>query len=197
MVDIVIATSNKGKIKEIRDILSDFPFNVIPISALGPMPEVVEDGKTFLENALKKAKIVSETYNVIALADDSGLEVDALGGAPGVYSARYAGEGATDADNNKKLLDAIKNIDESKRTARFRCCVVVYKPDGSYVWADGVCEGIIAEKPRGSKGFGYDPIFYLPELKRTMAELEPEEKNRLSHRFRALLALREKLSNFI
>ncbi len=197
MTNIVIATSNKGKVDEIRDILSDFSFNVIPVSDIGPMPDVVEDGKTFLENALKKAKIVSETYNVIALADDSGLEVDALNGAPGVYSARYAGEQATDSENNKKLLTALKDIPNKDRTARFRCCVVVYKPDGHYVWAEGICEGIIAREPRGDKGFGYDPIFYLPSLKKTMAELNPKEKNRLSHRFKALLSLKEKLFDFI
>jgi len=195
MVDIVIATSNKGKIREIREILSDFPFNVIPISDIGPMPDIVEDGKTFLENALKKAQIVSKTYDVIALADDSGLEVDTLDGAPGVYSARYAGERATDAENNQKLLEALRDKDD--RRARFRCCIVVYKPDGDYIWAEGLCEGIIAKELKGDKGFGYDPIFYLPSLQKTMAELEPEVKNKISHRFKALLALREKIANFI
>ncbi len=196
-MNIVIATSNKGKVKEIENILRGIPVDVLPVTEFGKMPDVDEDAPDFLGNALKKARAVSELYNVVALADDSGLEVDALDGAPGVLSARYAGPDATDALNNNKLLEDMADIPEDKRSARFRCTVVLYHPDGQWISADGVCEGMIALEPKGDNGFGYDPLFFLPDLGKTMAELAPDQKNLLSHRYNALIKLKDKLMDFL
>jgi XTP/dITP diphosphohydrolase len=157
------------------------------------VPDIVEDGHTFLENALKKARILSEYTGKIALADDSGLEVDVLGGEPGLYSARYAGEDATDETNNRKLLAKLAEVPPEKRAATFRCVLVLYHPDGTYKSFEGLWRGRIHDKPIGSGGFGYDPVFFLPDRGMTVAQLPDAVKNRISHRGQALYQLKESL----
>ena len=159
------------------------------------LPEVIEDGQSFFENALKKAKAVSEWTGEAVLADDSGLEVKALGGAPGIFSARYAGNSAEDDDNIKKLLENLKGVPEDKRDGAFRCVLVLYYPDGHYKHFEGSWEGRIAEVPAGTGGFGYDPVFYLPESGVTVAELPREKKNAMSHRAKAFRQLKYYLQN--
>jgi XTP/dITP diphosphohydrolase len=191
---LVIASGNPGKLREFRELLAGLPFDVIAQGDLGiAAPE--ETGTSFLENALLKARYAANAAGAAAIADDSGLEVDALGGAPGIYSARYAGMGANDAANNAKLLDALKAVPPQSRSARYRCLLafVAGDADPAPLTAEGVWEGFIVDSPRGSAGFGYDPHFWLPELRMTAAELEPVEKNRRSHRGKALLLLREQL----
>ena len=158
------------------------------------IPEIEEDGSTFLENALKKAKTVADSTGEAALADDSGIEIDFLGGRPGIYSARYSGPGATDEKNNRKVLSELEGLPLEKRTAAFRCVLVLYCPDGKYKVFEGSWKGLIGYEPRGSLGFGYDPIFIDPKVKKTAAELAPEIKNRLSHRAQAFRKLKEKFS---
>lgn len=188
MIDeIVLATANKGKIREFSGLLEGVFGKIISLNDLETPPDVVEDGETFKENALKKARAIAAYSGLPALADDSGLVVDSLGGKPGIYSARYAGEGATDRDNIAKLLTELSGIED--RNARFVCVLALVSPDGEEITAEGTCEGVILTEPRGEGGFGYDPVFYLPELGKTMAELPPEQKNRLSHRARAAEAL--------
>jgi len=155
------------------------------------VPEVVEDGSTFLENALKKARMVSEHTGEWVIADDSGLEVDYLNGRPGVHSSRYSGPDATDDENNRKLLEALKTVPPEKRGAAFRCVLVLYKPDGTYRSFDGELRGAIARTAAGSEGFGYDPVFYVAEYGKTVAELSPDIKNRISHRARAFNKLKK------
>jgi XTP/dITP diphosphohydrolase len=157
------------------------------------VPETLEDGISFFDNALKKARAVAKYTGETALADDSGLEVDAIGGAPGVYSARYAGPGASDEDNNRKLLENLRDIPAEKRTAAFCCTLVLCRPDGRHHRFEGRWEGRIAEEPRGEGGFGYDPVFFLPEFSMTVAQMSPEMKNRLSHRAKAFRQLRDYL----
>jgi XTP/dITP diphosphohydrolase len=191
---LVIASGNPGKLREFRELLAGLPFDVIAQGDLGiAAPE--ETGTSFLENALLKARHAAGAARAAVIADDSGLEVDALGGAPGIYSARYAGMGAGDAANNAKLLDALKPIPLRMRSARYRCVLVFVAGDAdpAPLIAEGVWEGFIVDSPRGSAGFGYDPHFWLPELKMTAAELDPGEKNRRSHRGTALRLLRERL----
>jgi XTP/dITP diphosphohydrolase len=187
---IVIASGNAGKIREIRRALADLGADLVVREDL---PEVVEDGATFAENARKKAVAVARFSGLWALADDSGLEVDALGGAPGVRSARWSGQGA--AGNNARLLAELAGVPADARTARFRAVVTVAGPDGTFVAeAEGSCEGRIGFELRGSGGFGYDPLFVVPELGRTLAELGPDEKNSVSHRGKALRELRGPLT---
>lgn len=184
---LVLATQNKGKIEEIRRLMEEFPeIQVLTAKELIRVPEIVEDGKTFYENAYKKAMTLAEYTGKLTMADDSGLEVDALEGQPGVLSARFAGEQANDQANNEKLLKLLEGVPEEKRTARFKCVIVLADWEGEVARAEGVCEGIIAKEPAGENGFGYDPLFLIPELGRTMAQLSLEEKNRLSHRGQAL-----------
>ena len=192
---LVIATTNRGKLVELTSLLADLPVDVRGIRELLPdPPTVVEDGETFRENALKKARAAASAARCLALADDSGLEVEALGGQPGVRSARFAGEDATDAQNIEALLAAIAvSRAASPLRARFRCVLAVAAPgaDRDAAWTiEGICEGTIADRPRGRFGFGYDPIFVVAGMQRTMAELEPDEKNAVSHRARALARLR-------
>jgi XTP/dITP diphosphohydrolase len=192
---LVIATSNPGKLREFRELLADLPFDVVGQSELGiAAPE--ETGSSFLENAILKARHASKATGAAAMADDSGLEVDALGGAPGIFSARYAGVGANDAANNAKLLAALNALQQPSRSARYRCVLafVAGESDSAPLTAEGVWEGCIVDSPRGSGGFGYDPYFWLPELNMTAAELIPAEKNRRSHRGTALRAMREQLA---
>ena len=184
---IVLASRNRKKIRELETFLSEISsdINVLSLDDIGFHDEIVEDGRTIAENSRIKA-LVPAKLGYIGVADDSGLEVDALGGEPGVYSARYSGEGATDEKNNRKLLAALENIPDEKRTARFRTVVTCVFPDGREIQVDGVCEGRILREPRGNDGFGYDPLFYYEPLKKTFAELTSDEKNSVSHRGRAM-----------
>lgn len=185
---LILATRNRGKRREIRAILGDLP---LVIRAADEIPEVAETGATFAENAALKARAAAARYDRWALADDSGLEVDALGGEPGVLSARYGAPAArTDADRNAWLLARLAQLPREPRTARFRAAVAIAAPDGRLWLTEGLCEGVIASHPRGAGGFGYDPLFYLPEFGKTMAELPAGLKNRVSHRARALIAAR-------
>ena len=195
-IDVVVASANHGKLAEIRSALDFSGWRFIPAGELDaewPAPE--ETGETFEENARIKADAARARFGTCALADDSGLEVDALDGEPGVYSSRYSGPCATDSENNSRLLLALKDVPEPERTARFRCTIVFEEPDGTETVATGTCEGRIGFEPRGENGFGYDPLF-LPDATpgRTMAELDLAEKNAISHRGAALRALREALS---
>ncbi|HSD48837.1 MAG TPA: RdgB/HAM1 family non-canonical purine NTP pyrophosphatase [Actinomycetota bacterium] len=193
---LAIASANVHKLREIREICADWPVEWITAETHdGGWPDVEEPHETYLPNALEKARAVASALGVPALADDSGLEVDALGGAPGPRSARYAGQGATDAVNRRQLLAALKGIPGPGRTGRFRCFAVLAWPDGREVHAEGVCEGTLEVRERGMGGFGYDPLFVPEGWDRTMAELEPAEKHRLSHRGRALRALRAALQD--
>ncbi len=190
---IVLGTSNRGKIREIREILSNTGIELAALDEFPPFPEPVENGKTFLENAMIKAKAVHAATGLPALADDSGIEVDALGGAPGIMSARYGGEGLSDAERGMFLLDGLKGKDENERSARFRCVMVLYpvpgEKDGAFV-TEGIFEGRIAERPSGDNGFGYDPVFFVPEEGMTAAEMDISRKNSISHRYRALVEMK-------
>jgi XTP/dITP diphosphohydrolase len=190
MKKVLLASNNSGKIREIQAILAEHDLTVMPQSEFG-VGDVDETGLTFVENALIKARHAAALSGLPAIADDSGLEVDVLGGAPGVHSARYAGLGATDAKNNEKLLAALAGVPQTARTARFRCVMVYLRhaADPSPVIAEGVWHGLILEEARGSAGFGYDPLFYVPEHQRTSAELDAVLKNRISHRSQALRSL--------
>ena len=189
---VVVATRNRGKLREIIPLLAGLDLDLKTIDELAPAAELREDGVTFEENALAKARQAAQATGLPAIADDSGLEVDALAGAPGVYSARYAGVGADDARNNAKLLAALRDVPASRRAARFRCVAAFVDPArGVELCRDGACAGEILAAPRGTEGFGYDPLFLVPAIGRTMAELPLDEKNQLSHRaaaFRALAA---------
>jgi XTP/dITP diphosphohydrolase len=191
---LVLATNNPGKVRELAALLRDFGFEVRGQGEFG-VPEVAETGTTFVENAIIKARAAALHTHLPAMADDSGIEVDALHGAPGVYSARFAGEDADDAKNNAKLVESLRDVPTEERTARYRAVIVYMRhaEDPAPLIAEGVWEGIIQFEPQGSNGFGYDPHFYLPHLGCTSAELEPAEKSRLSHRGQALRALLEKL----
>jgi len=188
---LAIASRNPGKIREILAICADWP--VEWLTADGRWPEVEETGATYLENALLKARAVSAALGIAAVADDSGIEVDALGGAPGPRSARYAGDAATDDQNLRTLIAALSGVPASGRTARYRCVAVLVRPGEDEVSAEGICEGLLVTKPRGTGGFGYDPIFVPAGWDVTMAELEPQEKDRISRRGRAFRALRDVL----
>ncbi|KPK28055.1 MAG: Non-canonical purine NTP pyrophosphatase [Desulfobacterales bacterium SG8_35_2] len=181
---IVLATRNAGKAKEFQQLLKDFPVEIKNLNHFGPIPEVEEDGATFDDNAYKKASFAAKVLGLPAIADDSGLVVDALGGAPGVKSARYAGEDAGDEENIKKLLKAMEG--ENNRHAAFECVISIAVPSGPALTYEGRCEGEITLHPKGVSGFGYDPVFYCPEYGKTFAELTSVEKNRVSHRGKAL-----------
>lgn len=191
---ILIATRNRGKLAEIREILSAPGLELLDPDTLGNLPEVEEDGDTFEANAIKKAVTLARASGMLTLADDSGLEVDALGGEPGVYSARYAGEPSDDAANNAKLLDDLRGA--SNRRARFRCAIALATPDGECSTVDGRCEGRIADAPQGQGGFGYDPLFVPDGFSQSFGELEAAVKHRISHRGAALRAAREAWSIF-
>ena len=190
---LVLATRNPGKVSEIKALLPGV--RVAPAVAFPGCPEPEETGCTFEENALIKARAVSQYTGKTALADDSGLEVDALDGAPGVHSARYAGSDATDLDNIRRLLDALDGISDAERTARFRCVVAVVVPDGRTWTAEGACEGRILQAPRGDAGFGYDPLFVPAGYENTFAELDAGVKNRISHRALALRRIADVLKS--
>ncbi len=185
MPKLLLATNNKGKVREYKHMLQDLPFELVSLAELGINTEVDESGESLEENARLKATTLARESQLLTLADDSGLEVDVLGGEPGRLSARYAGEGASDEDRINYLLARLKDVPEKKRSARFRCVIALAQPDGEVELCQGECRGVIALEPRGEEGFGYDPIFYLPQLGKTMAELSLEEKNKVSHRGRA------------
>jgi len=189
----VIATRNRGKLKELQNLLSDLDLEIVPLDSFNNIGEIEEDGTTFFDNAMKKARTVAQKTGLMAIADDSGLEVDALNGRPGVFSARYAGKKASDKDNYLKLLQEMKGIPEERRGAQFRCIIIAFRPDGKWVSAEGVCRGWITFTPKGEQGFGYDPVFMPEGDSRTMAQLTREEKNKISHRGKALLKLKEKI----
>ena len=193
MREIVVATNNRHKVEEIAAILQGLPVRLIPLSDYPDAPELKEEGATYAENALHKALTVARFTGKWALADDTGLEVDALDGRPGLYSARFAGEGVTFADNKRKLLRLMESIPTEKRTAAFRTVLALVSPSGKSQGVEGVLYGRIAEKERGTGGFGYDALFYLPELGKTYAELTADEKNRISHRALAVEKIREYL----
>jgi len=196
---LVMATRNPGKVRELAELLRDLEVRLLSLADFPELPEIPEEGETFAANAAAKALAVARLTGLPALADDSGLEVDALGGWPGVHSARYARDrthpaAPTDDDNWRKLLEEMREVPEGRRQARFVCEIALAWPDGRLWRARGECPGVIARQPRGSGGFGYDPVFFLPEMGVTMAEVGLELKNRLSHRAKALAALRELLA---
>ena len=190
---MVVATRNKGKIREIRKALKGLGLRIYALSDFPDVPEIEEDGKSFTENALKKARFYSKYFGKFTIADDSGLEVEWLKGLPGIYSARYAGKGASARENNQKLINEMEGISLSKRGARFKCVMAMVSPDGREAIAEGSCKGRIGFKEKGKKGFGYDPLFILPKYGKAMAELSLEEKNKISHRGKALRKLRRRI----
>jgi XTP/dITP diphosphohydrolase len=192
---MVLATRNQGKLIEFRKLLSGFEVDVKSLSDFGPIPPVLEDGTTFEENAYKKAHSTARVLGFPALADDSGLVVAALKGAPGVHSARFAGEGASDEANNLKLLRMMQGM--ASRRAVFQCVIVIAVPRGPALVYEGRCEGEIAHEVRGTNGFGYDPVFYYPAMKKTFGEMPEEEKNRVSHRGKAMAKLREEFGKVL
>ncbi len=194
MEKLIFATGNEGKLKEIRAILGDLGYEILSMKEAGIDVDIVEDGTTFEENAIIKAKTVMEASGCLTLADDSGLEVDYLGKEPGVMSARYMGEKTSYRIKNQIIIDRLHGVPAPVRTARFVCVVAAAFPDGRIETRRATMEGQIAEEPAGENGFGYDPIFYLPDRKMTSAQISPEEKNAISHRGKALRAIREVLS---
>ena len=195
MKKIVIATSNPHKLLEVKEILKDLPYKIIGLNEFPDIPEIEETGSTLLENSLIKARTVHEITGLPTVADDTGLEVNCLNGAPGIRSARYAGEKATSKDNLNKLLNDLEGVPYGKRQAQFRT-VISFVTDLKEHWVEGIVKGIILNEPRGDSGFGYDPIFYIPELNKTFAELSMEEKNKISHRGFALEKFRILLGKF-
>jgi len=191
MMKLLIATLNPGKVREYQELLAALPLELTYPAQEGLDIEVAETGKSFAENARLKAAAYARASGRLTLADDSGLEVDALGGEPGIRSARYAGSGASDEDRYQLLLEKLRGVPWEERTARFRCVIAVATPAGQVHTAEGSCEGIIAFAPKGEHGFGYDPVFYFPEHGMTMAELPPDVKNKISHRARAAQGARE------
>jgi XTP/dITP diphosphohydrolase len=192
---LVLATRNEGKILEFKTLLSDFDVEVKDLKDFGSIPPVNEDGETFEDNAVKKARFTAKVLGLPAIADDSGLMVKALGGMPGVYSARYAGENATDKENNRKLLRALEGTES--RLANFMCVIAVAVPRGPALIYEGRCDGVITESLTGDQGFGYDPLFYYPPLKKTFAQMTSEEKNRVSHRGMAMAELKREFDKVL
>jgi XTP/dITP diphosphohydrolase len=194
MVELLVDTTNRGKLDEVQGYLKRLSLKTVGLPSLERWPAVVEDGATYEANALKKARTLAQYSGYLTLADDSGLEVDALNGAPGIYSARYCGEEANDQKNNEKLLEALRQVSEEKRTARFVCVLALCAPQsrGAREWTvRGSCEGRITFTPKGQNGFGYDPIFFYPELDKTFGEIDREAKATVSHRGKALRKLAE------
>ncbi|HET98466.1 MAG TPA: XTP/dITP diphosphatase [Desulfurivibrio alkaliphilus] len=192
---IVLATRNQGKVKELQEMLQGFAVDLRSLADFGPLPEVVEDGATFDDNAYKKALFTAKALGLPAMADDSGLVVEALGGEPGVHSARYAGEEADDAANIAKLLQEMEG--KNDRRAAFVCVLSLAVPSGPALTYEGRCEGVITEAPRGSGGFGYDPVMFYPPLNKTFAEMDAAEKNRISHRGQAMAQVRDEFDKVL
>jgi XTP/dITP diphosphohydrolase len=198
VIEVLVGTTNHGKFAEVEAYLQRLPLKLLSLQSLGSWPRLIEDGATFEENALKKARTLAEYFGLLTLADDSGLAVDALNGAPGILSARYAGEEGNDAKNNEKLLIELKGIPERKRSARFVCVLALCAPDSDHPkkWiVREQCEGRIAVAVKGEKGFGYDPLFFYPPFDKTFGEIDRESKARVSHRGKALRKLSEILSS--
>lgn len=191
MKELVVATRNAGKLKEIRQLLEGHVEAIYSLDDFPELPDIIEDGVTFEENALKKAKLTALKLEKPVLADDSGLCVDVLGGKPGIFSARFAGNDAGDKENNKKLVAELAEIPPDRRSASFQCVIALYFPDGSHHTFKGELKGMIIDTEKGSSGFGYDPLFLVPEYDKTLAELSSDVKNRISHRGRALAQLKE------
>ena len=197
MTEIIFATGNAGKAREVAMMFADMDVKVQTLKEAGMDVEVIEDGKTFMENAIIKAKTIAEHTDKIVLADDSGLVIDYLNGEPGIYSARYMGEDTSYDIKNNNLLERMEGVPEKERSARFVCAMAAVMPDGEIVETEGVMEGIIGYKLAGENGFGYDPIFYLPEFAASSAEISPEQKNAVSHRGKALRMMQEELKKRI
>lgn len=197
MRKIIFATNNEDKMKEIRMILADLPCEILSLKEIGFDTDIIEDGKTFEENAIIKAKAVMEATGEIVLADDSGLEVDYLDGAPGIYSARFLGEGTSYRVKNQYIIDHLSNATGDQRGARFICAIALASPNKQITTVRGTIEGLIGYTEKGEDGFGYDPIFYVPEFQCTTAELSPEEKNRISHRGKALVEIKDHLLSIL
>lgn len=195
MNKIIFATSNLGKMKEIKEILNDLNCEILSMKEAGINIDILEDGKTFEENAIIKAKSIAKIANCIVLADDSGLEVDYLNKAPGIYSARFLGENTSYDIKNKYIIDKLSNVSDEKRSARFVCAIACALPNGEIFTTRATIEGRIAYEPKGENGFGYDPIFFVPEFNCTTAQLSPEQKNKISHRGKALVLMKEKLKS--
>ncbi|MBE5924063.1 MAG: XTP/dITP diphosphatase [Lachnospiraceae bacterium] len=196
MKRLIFATGNQDKMKEIRMILGDLDYEILSMKEAGISADIVEDGKTFEENAEIKASAIAKISNCLVLADDSGLEVDYMDKQPGIYSARWMGEDTSYDIKNKKIIENLEGVPDEKRTARFVCAVAAAFPDGKVITKRGTIEGIIGYEQRGENGFGYDPIFFLPEYGKTTAELSPEEKNKISHRGRALELIKKELEAY-
>ena len=196
MLEIVLATRNKDKVKEIEKILNGINARLLSLEDFPGCPKVMEDGETLEANAKKKALVISQYTKKLSLAEDTGLEVEALGGAPGIRSARFAGDNCTYEDNNRKLLKLMEKVSLGERRAKFRCVAALARPDGEVVTCEGVCEGIIDFEMKGKSGFGYDPLFLLPEYGKTFAELGEEMKNKISHRARALAKIKKIINNW-
>ena len=193
---LLLATNNQAKVREYRSLLHDLPYELVTVAEQGIITTINEVGESLEENARLKATLLAAESRLLALADDSGLEVDALGGEPGRLSARYAGENASDKDRVNYLLLRLKGVPREKRSACFRCVIAIATPDGEVEFCSGECQGIITFEPRGEQGFGYDPVFYLPELDKTMAELPLEIKNQVSHRGQAARKAYQLLARF-
>ncbi len=196
MHTLLLATSNPHKLKEFRAIFSDLPLRLLSLNDLQLDIDIEETGATFAENAELKARTYAQASGILTIADDSGLEIDALGGFPGVQSARYLGRETSYEERFRQILEQLKGLPMEQRTARFRCAIALAEPSGYSRVVEGVIEGVIANSPRGEQGFGYDPIFFLPELGKTFAELAPEHKNRISHRARAAQSARKLLEDW-
>jgi XTP/dITP diphosphohydrolase len=197
MKQVIIATKNKGKAKDFEAIFNPYGIEVLTLHDVAQDMDVEETGSTFAENAILKAEALAERLQTFVIADDSGLEIDALDGAPGVYSARYAGLDKSDEANIEKVLTELAHVDDNKRTARFCCAIALAGPDMETKTAFGTCEGVIAHDRKGTNGFGYDPIFYVPALGKMMAELQPKEKAAISHRGNAIKKIEEELPNLL
>ena len=195
--ELVVATTNKGKLREIKELLKGFPFRITSLADYPNAPKIIEDGKTFSQNALKKAATIALYTRKLTLGEDSGLEVKALGNQPGIYSARYSEPNATDRKNNLKLLRSLRAIPLKRRQARYRCSAALVDGERIIDVVDGRCGGVITYRPKGKNGFGYDPLFFLPRYNKTFGELDPSIKAKISHRARALAKIKKSLQNYL
>lgn len=194
---IIFATGNQGKMKEVKMILSDLGYEILSMKEAGIDIDIVEDGKTFEENAMIKAQAIAKLQNAIVLADDSGLEVDYLNKEPGIYSSRYLGEDTPYEEKNRQIMERLEGVEQEKRTARFVCAIAGVMPDGKTFTTRAAIEGYIGTEAKGSNGFGYDPIFYVPEYNCTTAELTLEQKNKISHRGKALEKAKQEIKKLL
>ena len=197
MTELVVATQNQGKMREIRDLLKEFDLKITSIADYPDAPEIIEDGETFADNAVKKAVALARHTGKLAMGEDSGLEVTALDNRPGVYSARFAGEEATDETNNAKLLELLKDVPASRRQARYRCCAALVQGDKTLTMVEGSCSGLITTEARGTNGFGYDPLFLIEEHDKTFGELDLSVKAQMSHRARAMDKVKAFLTSYL